>query len=165
MSELEDLKNEISNLIKIVEEMKERLPPSRQEYMDNRRRGRRDADINLPIPKTLEDAKTLFSQKVIDQDGFERILKEDSIQCVFVHSSTCGLCKVIMKEIATDYTAVLNSDSFSVINASTKVYADFKKATKITGTPSLVIFKNGRVLKEARGEAIIRLINELSRDG
>ena len=82
--------------------------------------------------------------KYLENESFNEIINQDKILVDF-YAERCGPCKML--------TPVLErlGDSFEIVKVDVDKHFDLAKEYGIMSVPTLIIFKNGKVVKQMIG--------------
>ena len=81
--------------------------------------------------------------------NFDTIIRDDRPVLVDFHALWCGPCKVqspILKEVAGEF-----GDRIRVIKIDVDQHAELARRYYIQGVPTLMMFKNGKILHKQAG--------------
>lgn len=101
------------------------------------------------------------TEKPIGLENFNKMINSDTITLVDFYAPWCGPCKKMapfVEELIND-----SSKKFNIIKINTDIEKEISKAYQITELPTIMIFKNGKIIRTHYGfankEMLLELVN------
>lgn len=96
--------------------------------------------------------------KYLEKENFNELIRE-GLHLVDFYANWCGPCKMlepVLEEV---------SNEIDIIKVDTDIHNDLAAEYRVMSIPTLIFFKDGKILKEIHGfhskEELIKIINDL----